>query len=254
MKLKPRNLLGFTLCTILAVASLQQVQAQGKLDAFEADVTARPSHSKHAHRSRTCISEFFGEIFAEVFAITLFYGGAMSWQRVSDIETADPDIVPRAAGDPLIPFSRFDVAYQNVHSDIEAVDIRGEVGYGPFGLHADFTRYWEAIPTEDLDLIRILGLYRMSFGSHLETDLGFGVLTLRGEETTSRFLFSVPVLVHPDEYWGIEFRPAWTERVSDYDIAVMLNRDYTSVKFGYRWINSPNESLHGPYIGISVRL
>lgn len=94
----------------------------------------------------------------------------------------------------------------------------------------------------------------MSFGPYVETDLGFGSLTLQGDDTTSSFLFSVPVLIHPDKHWGLEFRPAWSDRVSDYDLAALLTWRYASVKAGYRWVNSPHASLNGPYIGLSLRL
>jgi hypothetical protein len=54
--------------------------------------------------------------------------------------------------------------------------------------------------------------------------------------------------------WGIELSPAWADGVSDYDIAVLLSQRYGSLKLGYRWLRSPNESLDGPYVGISARL
>ncbi len=191
---------------------------------------------------------------SDIFEVTLLYGGACSWARVTDRESSAVEVTPRALGEPLLPFARMDVVYQNVESDVDAVDVRAEAGYGPLGAHLDLTRYREQFPSDDLNIIRALGVYRMSFGSHVEIDLGCGVLTLSEQQTDSRFLFSLPVLVHPSAYWGIEFRPAWADRVNDYDLAVLLNRHYASLKLGYRWVDSPHESLDGPYVGISIRL
>lgn len=93
----------------------------------------------------------------------------------------------------------------------------------------------------------------MSFGPYVETGIGLGVLTLRGDDSVSRPLFALPLLIHPVKHLGIEFRPAWARGVNDYDIALMCHIRHASVKLGYRWVRSPNESLDGPYTGISLR-
>jgi hypothetical protein len=241
-----------SLCALMAAT--QPAAAQGRLHAFEADTSAQESRGRdHRDRSDRCFSSFWGEFFAEVFEATLGCGGACSWDRVTRRDAAGAGIVPRTLGDPLIPFARADVACQRIESDIDAVDVRAEVGYGPMGMHLDSTRYWERSPSDDLDITRVMGLYRMSFGSHVEIDLGLGVLSLKGDRTTSRSLFSVPFLFHPCEWWGIEFRPAWADRVSDRDVAVLLTRRHVSLKVGYRWVDSPRESLDGPYAGVSIR-
>lgn len=231
--------------------------AQGTLDRFAADVSA-PSDPP---RSRSCgdsscdgFSDFCGEIFAVLFQYTLLYGGISSWERVDSGGAAEPGSAHRALGEPLLPFARLDLAYQSVESDVDAMDVRAELGYGPFAAQVDLTRYWEETPSDEMNLLRALAVYRMAFGANVETDLGFGVLTLEGDERTSRFLFSLPVLVHPSPHWGIEFRPAWADRVSDYDLALLLTRGCTSLKLGYRWLDSPRESLDGPYVGVSIRL
>ena len=248
------RLLGPALCMMIGLCG-SQAEAQGKLDALEADASKKEGHhSEQTAPSGISFSEFWGGLCVDLFTITLLYGGVSSLQRVSEFDAPDPDVIPRTLGEPLIPFARMDVAYQAVESDVESLDVRGEVGYGPVGIHLDFTRYWEETPADDLNLIRVLGLYRMSLGPHVEADLGFGVLTVRGDETTSKFLFSLPIAVHPSKYWGMELRPAWADRISDYDVAVMLTRDFVSLKGGYRWVRSPNESLNGPYVGLSVRL
>ena len=94
----------------------------------------------------------------------------------------------------------------------------------------------------------------MSFGSRVETDLGAGTLTLDGETTATRWAVALPILVHPFAALGLEFRPTWAERVSDYDLALLLTWRCASLKAGYRWLATPHEVLDGPYLGLSLRL
>ncbi len=229
---------------------------QGKLGAFEADVNAPTKRVHREHDSSTpgCLSGAMGDALVNVFEFTLLAGGVCSWERVSPEAQPADEPAPRILGEPLIPFARCDLGYQRVSSDIHALDVRAEGGYGPLGVQFELTRYREHAAGDDLDLQRILGVYRMSFGSYVETDLGFGALTVSGDQTTSSFLFSIPLLIHPSAHWGIELRPAWSDRVSDYDVAALLTWRYASLKAGYRWVRSPHESLDGPYVGLSLRL
>lgn len=240
---------------MLAASCVSRALAGGKLSAFASDVTAQEDRGRGRQDSDdSWDSEFWGEILSDVFEFTLVNGGVCSLARVTDPDRSAIEVSRRERGEPLLPFARMDVAYQAVESDIDAMDVRTELGYGPVGAHFDFTRYWERSASDEMNLIRALGAYRMSFGSHVEIDLGCGVLTQNGEQTDSMFLFSLPVLVHPSKLWGIECRPAWADRVSDYDVALLLTRRCASLKLGYRWVDSPHESLDGPYAGISIRL
>ena len=230
--------------------------ARGKLDAFEADLVGE----RQGHKASSLDSTLFEEITSydnylllRLCGITLGAGGIGSLQRVKAPELTDAIVEPRSLGDPLLPFARLDFVYQNVESDIDALDLRAEAGYGPIGAHFNITRYREQSPSDYVNLIRVLGLYRMSFGSHVETDIGCGSVTLRGEESMTQFLFSIPILIHPSDHWGMEFRPAWSTDLSDYDLAGLLTYRHASLKVGYRWVASRHESLNGPYGGVSVR-
>ena len=252
----------FWLLAMSVCLPVARPESPGKLDAFEANLTLRkppPENDEDDDEEDDSDSDSFltallGDLMGEFIGSVLSEGGMASLQRMVDPEAIDFNMTARLPGDPLIPILRLDVVGQKVQSDIEALGVRGEGGYGPVAVQVDFSRYWEQSPGDQLNLIRSAGLYRMSFSSHVEVDLGLGALTVQGDRTTSNLLFTLPVLVHPHENWGVEFRPAWSELYKDYDLALLLSHRYTSLKLGYRWVHSPDESLDGPYAGFSVRL
>ena len=230
----------------------------GTLDSFERAATkpTPPSgHSGDDHDSHTdsCVSDLIGDVFVEAFSV-LLYGGVASWERLNPEESrSELGAEPRELGESLIPFIRVDACYESVKSDIDALDYRVEAGYGPVGVHFNQTHLREKAPDDRLDLFRVFGLYRMSLGSLAELDLGFGALTIDGEQTNTKFCFTMPLLINLGNVAGIEVRPAWTETVSDYDVGILLGWRVMSLKAGYRWVASGDEKLDGPYAGLSVR-
>jgi hypothetical protein len=238
----------------LSAASLCPVSA-GTLDAFEKD--AKPERERERSRRRekrnSCIDDTLGEIIFQVIGSGMLYGGVASWARVaSDDDCYDLDCIPREMGEPLIPFARFDFSYQDVESDVDANDYRFEGGLGPVGFQFNQTHYKEELSEDSLDLIRLHGLYRMSFGTMVEVDLGLGALTIDGNDRDTRFSLTLPVRIYPYDWLGVEVRPAWADGVTDWDVALLLSAPYASLKAGYRWVSSPSESLNGPYVGLAV--
>ena len=98
----------------------------------------------------------------------------------------------------------------------------------------------------------------MSFGKHVEWDIGVGAFIIEGNDTNAGESFTTPLFIHPTDFLGVGFRPAASHvkdnRVGDYDLSVLLGWKYAFLKLGYRWVESENESLNGPHIGLSFRL
>ncbi|NOY68419.1 MAG: hypothetical protein GXP53_02850 [Deltaproteobacteria bacterium] len=238
----------------------------GKLESFENDATTHREDNEKTdhHYFNTEDSEDTDDFLSDVAGFVtigilggMTLGGVSSWKRVCPSgDTEISDATPRKAGEPLIPFFRADISRQNLESDVNALDFRAEVGYGPFALHYNQTRFHENEPKDKLDLIRIYGVYRMSFSTLVELDLGLGTLIINGKNENSGFSFTLPFIIRPVKYVGVEFRPAWSSvngtDVNDYDIAIMLGEKYASLKLGYRWLHSVEESLNGPYAGVSL--
>jgi hypothetical protein len=192
-------------------------------------------------------------------AALLIWPGQLSWARAATDADAlvDWNAEPREPGEPMIPIVRFDAAYQNVESDVEALDLRLQLGYGPLGFEINQTRYEEDEPPDHLDLYRLYGLWRMSYGERIEVDLGLGGIILDGEERNSGFSATTPILIQPWDWLLVEFRPMWSNihgsHINEYELGLLLNWKWAAFKAGYRWTHSPNESLDGPFLGLSIR-
>ncbi len=212
----------------------------GKLEDFEKDATKKQERSagqnsgrgSHADRSdRGSLFDFLD--FSAAVGTIITEGGMNSWDRVASEaaitarprKEGSPPLERRQLGEALIPFVRLDTSYQHVESDIHALDARLELGYGPFAVSARNTHYKEDDPDDRLDVREIHLLYRMSFGNSVEVDLGVGQLTIDGKGKNSDISFSLPILFHPKEWLGIEFRPAWAHinenAIQDYDVSLL---------------------------------
>lgn len=183
----------------------------------------------------------------------------ISWARAAtDVDKCvELDLEPRDPGEPLIPFLRVDAAYQDVESDVDALDYRVQIGYGPIGFELNQTRYEEDEPSDHLDVYRLYGLWRLSYGQRVEIDLGLGGIIVEGDERNSGFSWTIPVLVQPLDWLLVEFRPMWSRvdgsRIDEYELGALFNWNFVAIKAGYRWTHSPSESLDGPFVGLSLR-
>ncbi len=271
----------FCVFVVLLVFLMPISVLSGNLDDFERDATRTDRNDRRTNRSSSktdsgsshsgsaspgVIDDMVGEIASDVFAPLFagFFGGIAQGGRNSLERVETPGllstargIIPRKSGEALIPFISFEVAYQDVESDVTAWDYRLEVGYGPLGFQARRTLYDERSPVASLEALQYHALYRMSFGSDLEVDIGAGALILEGNEENSGFSVTVPVLYHPSEVYGFEFRPVWStineNDIQDFDFSVLFGSQYASIRFGYRWFRSPNQSLDGPVVGVALR-
>ncbi|MCM0080538.1 hypothetical protein L4X63_02940 [Geomonas sp. Red32] len=253
---------------LLAQTAFAGVLGDFEKDATKDDQTEQSSRHKHGHHdddSSSSSSDSDGSEVAEAIVAVLLggfvYGGMESWYRATGTapethgNVSPPE--PRPIGSALIPILRVDLAYQPVEHHVDALDVLAQVGYGPVAAQVRHTSYWEGPTSDTMSQTQVHALYRMSFGSHFETDLGFGALVLDGKQTTSGFSFTMPVLIHPSPNFGLEFRPSWSDlngnTIEDYDMAVLMGAGPCSLKLGYRWFMSENVTLKGPEVGLSVR-
>lgn len=187
--------------------------------------------------------------------------GIESWHRVNTSRELETDfsfyIAPRKTGEASLPFFRLDFGYQDVDTGGHAFDYRLEFGYGPFAIQARDTRFDVPGSADEHDLVQIHALYRMSYAALVEIDLGLGVLIVDQPEHEESVSFTIPILMHPSDHVGFEFRPAWSkvsgERITDYDLNLLLGARYVSLRVGYRWVESVSDTYNGPQIGVALR-
>jgi hypothetical protein len=248
----------------------------GTLKDFEQDVTQKdpskeppkPSNKDRGHHDGKGsysgsdkdgpLGEGLDELCGNIWIIVpmaIVAGGVHSWDRVTAPIGGEVD--RRRPNEPVIPFIRMDTSYLVSSGGVEAPSARVQAGFGPAAIEYELIRFKEDKTGDRLDIRRVYGLYRMSFGRNVEIDLGIGSLTLEGAAKTTEMVYTVPILIYPTDRWGVEFRPAWAQfegsTLKDYDLGVFLNWKGGSLKAGYRWLMTDNQDLSGPYIGMAFR-
>ena len=193
-------------------------------------------------------------LFSIIVAQLLGYGIIESTARVSST-AATRGLKPRAPGEALIPYVRADASTAwLIDDDIQAYRISGQVGWGALAVHAHYSKLTESGPVDDLDLVDISALFRMSFGSYVEIDIGTGGGWF-GKD--AGFILSTPIRVHPSEYAGVEFVPSWLfigdTVVQRYRAVVLAGLPYVSAQAGIQVYKTESVELFGPTVGLVAR-
>jgi hypothetical protein len=228
---------------------------------FEKSVQPSPPENRqsehHANRSHNNehddgfgseLGASFAQAMMELTMNMFAAGGVSSLQR---LDHGAGEALHRNEGEPMIPFARYDFAYQHVSSDITAHVNRFEGGYGPAALLLEDYTFNESSPSATLNVQRQMVLYRMSVGQH-EVDLGLGQSTIAGMQRTSISAVSVRVRFMLGENISIDVHPVWGDGMDDYELALHYGMQYGALKIGCRSLNTPGASLSGPFAGFAL--
>ncbi len=252
----------------------------GKLDEFEDDLAEpagkraeqtepEPAHDGggalyHADAEGGHCDASLGECLAfdafgallEITGLVIVEGGRQSYLRIAPGGPA-PALAPRQPGEPLTSFVRLDGHYQWADSGVSAVDLRLEGGYGFIAGQVRRTRYREEGTADELEVRYAHLLYRMRFGEAVGVNFGLGRAWVEGSGTLDGSSVTVPVLFHFSPGFGVEASYTSSHvnghRLLDREVALLLNRDPAAITLGYRSVETPSSSLHGPFAGFSVR-
>ena len=190
----------------------------------------------------------------DVVSDVVAHGGRLSLARVGH-DSGVGAVAPREAGAADLAFIRFDLAYQDLESDVDAWDGRVEAGYGPAAVQYRLSRMRQRGTHEHLNLSYVHGLYRISGSNAFEFGIGLGQVVLDGEARDSGASFTLPLNLYPLPEIGVRVVPAWSDingnTIRDYDASVAYVQPYFSLRVGYREIKAQHETLRGPYAGIS---
>ena len=252
----------------------------GTLDDFEAAVSkssdssssspppSRPSRDSHHHHHND--DSGFGD--------TIFFGTfrgirwlLYDWWAYSDDGYSSPSFynggygIPSKhdEGSPCMSFARFDYNYQYLEHDLDAGDFMMELGYKNFALLSRTTHYMEA-GGDRMDINQGYAMVRVSNADDginpgtMSIGLGIGGYEIDGNTRRSGPAATIPIMIYPDDCWGLEFRPSWAsidERtVGDYDVSASIGGKYAQLRVGYRWlwVQGSGHWLNGPHAGITI--
>jgi len=251
-------------------AAAEDDEERGKLDRFEDEATKKDRGDKHKgdkDHHEECDDDDDDDTAAliawEIARATLFstvYGGVGSWVRAAGHgpEEFEHDFPPRDFGEPLIPFLSVESSWQEAGTDVSALTLRTEAGYGPFAVEVRSTRWSEDRPDDLLEIRQVHGLYRMSFSRHVEIDVGAGHTTLLGERRRGGGSFTLPVRIQATPRLGFEARPAWAwvggNTISDVSLLLSGRASFFTLKGGWRRVSAGGTALEGPVIGVGLNL
>jgi hypothetical protein len=254
--------------TIFVLSFITFICYGGRLDDFEHGATENSTSPKDHHFHNDGDDDDFAiEVeFAEAIFNIMVFGGRHSHLRMDsdyaamtdDVESIwDFEVKPRELGEPITPLLKFETAYWYQDSDLYGTLSRFETGYGCVGFQLNNSYFRESDPTDDMNLMSWHILYRMSFSKHFEIGLGLGTAAVLGDNENSGSSFTMPIRMHTDKNWGIEYKPEWINingnRFADYDLGFYVDFKYGSAIVGYRWWDTKYTSLEGPYVGFAVR-
>ncbi len=262
----------------------------GQLSDFE-DAVAKPvPHSDQPKRSSHYDNDdddswVVGEIVGAVF-IGLVYGTYRGVKYVVYDWWAKPDadsLVVASPGDSVaeddydvserdgfqhnigtvgMPYVRFDYRWQYLDSDVDANDFLLEAGYKYLAFYGRVTQYEDAANV-NLDIEQYYAMVRTGgsddfyFPGSFQVGAGLGWYSIEGDQIQDGPALTVPVMLYPNDWFGVEFRPAWAvindKVLSDYDVSASLGHRFAHLRLGYRWLWVQHEGhwLDGPYAGLS---
>lgn len=230
----------------------------GTLGDFEKEVEENRSEIP---RQKKEIDDGFDRFLMDVGFQLFVVGGAMSGERAlsccdNEQQTGEYNLAPKHLGEKNIPFLRADYSYNMLESDVTGHDYRLEAGFGPIAIQYGEMRLTEDRPSDDLVLSNWHVLYRMSFGEHVEVDLGGGQYSVEGERKNTATSFTLPIKIYWGDRFGLEYRPVWTSEsdfdLSDQEVSLVYGPEHYGFKIGYRWIDAGHESLKGVSLGFAV--
>ena len=259
-----RFLCTFTLTFSLHASTLNEFSAAASTD----------SSSEFTNSSNDYSDSFFSDVFLDIFSVTAKIAFQVPFENsierisiansenhllnkhslVKDRDKTRATSYLRKNGTVMLPYIRADLAYSALEGGIQSIDYSAELGFGPLGVYARQSHYRDYDLDESLRIDQLYGLFRLTYFKSFELDFGFGNYKIDGRNTNDDFAFTMPVIIHPTENFGIEFRPVWSQingnDLRDHTLDVLYDWKYISIKAGYRWQKIANARLNGAHIGV----
>lgn len=188
------------------------------------------------------------------------------WIEQDDVkdDVKDGNDLVHRFGTAGLPYVRFDYRWQYQNHDLDADDYLLEAGYKMFAIYGRFTQYEDRAVDEDLKIGQYYGMLRLGGTDEFyslaafQAGVGLGGYVIEGKRSQSGAAMTIPLMLYPTDWFGLEFRPAWAsingKTVSDYDISASAGHRFLQMRLGYRWLWVQGEGhwLNGPYAGVTA--
>lgn len=244
-----RTALLFLIATLLSLPCVA-----GRLDDFESGLNRPTTPQTPPGGTLPAPSkDFFDGMLEEVIGTFLF-------EPISDFfhvvfapaaQTAMLLQEQHEPGDAEIPVLRAELFTQHLSSGLYAVDVRSQLGYGAYVIAAQVSDYRERHPRDALLAARFGLGGRYAFGDQLQAQVVLGMMQFSGNNVTTRAWVALPLTYTLGNY-ALEYRPGFTDGVSEHDIAARYQRRYWSAELGYRTLSNARATLAGPYFGVGI--
>ncbi|MFN0039974.1 MAG: hypothetical protein ACKVP2_10730 [Burkholderiales bacterium] len=238
--------------------------AAGTLESFEGAISTPPTASSttqtggQAEGGKNGFGLFLNLVFG-IFADSdaAEYAEPTSFFEEAGVSQTGPVLARRERGDPQLANVRLDIGYQNLQSDVRAIDGGIEIGSGHYALHYRSTHFYETRSDDVLRMQQTHFLWRATTQPGVEADFGIGYLSIEASRHSSGISLTVPIRWKINNWSAVEMRAAWAEvnghGVSDYDLSFGFLRPFAGLRLGYRYIDARGvPPLQGPYIGLSL--
>lgn len=227
--------------------------AESKLDKFEKNVTSRKDEKKES-----------GSFLEFLFSNVIFSDSSdsqTSTPKTSSRQILEQGNEPVAEEQQKFRFS-LDYGYLWVDDSIHAHQYGLHVGYKWFEVAHSTCHYFEKNPTDRLRFSNTALLYALSATKSLRWSLGPGVVTMKGNNSTSRAsmmsLAQIRFAESENYSFGIKLDSIFywlsSNSLNKNDLSFDVKFEMLTIEAGYQWHYARNTlfELNGPYVGLAL--
>jgi len=155
-------------------------------------------------------------------------------------------------------YFRADTQYQYTKTDVTSVNLDLAVAKSGFGIRTKIARYNEISPNDHLNNFQFHGLFKPQQTNQFSLALGIGFGVLRGEKNTTGISFYIPANYQINSRFSLDASGSITSLnqnpIIDTRLSIRTHYKRFSLLLSYLSLISPEESIHGPSLGLSMQL
>jgi hypothetical protein len=209
------------------------------------------------------VEGFFRALFSSAGASssTAHDDGYQPYSRTRDqpVEVYGMGVDVPAPQDPRLQTPlRIDLAGQQLHDHINALDLRVEAGVSALGVQLRSSTFHDRRLGDTLNYTQLFAMVRLPTGKMSEAGLGFGPVWLAGHNSNNGAGLLLYNNIGLTEHAGLRLRYSLStmegnNTLRDADGAFEYSAGRYAVDAGYRQLRVGGASLSGPYVGFALR-